>query len=618
MDGKVQNFPNSKIKNLKQEAKFFRKRIIKSAIIITILVLILIGRLFYLQVIQYKTFANLSERNQLQLVPIEPNRGLIYDRNGILLAENIPVFNLSLIPDYLPNLNTTIHELQKIISISEDNVEQFKKALRQHRHYEHIPIKFKLNEAEVANFYINQFRFPGVVIDASMIRHYPQGESMVSVIGYTGRINAQDLKTIDQANYSASNFIGKIGIEKHYENILHGSVGYKIAEVNASGHIIRTLKKIPPAPGETLYLTVDSKLQQVAQDALEDERGAVVAIDPNNGEVLALVSNPGFDPNLFSQGIDQESFDELQNSDDKPMFNRAVRGLFPIASTIKPILALGALDLGTITTDFTITDPGWFKLPTSSHIYRDWQHGGHGVVNVSKALFESCDTFFYTVATKLGIEKMDKILYKFGYGNKTGIDIDEETSGIVASPDWKRKHTGKPWYPGDTVISGIGQGFMSATPIQLADAVATIAERGLRYVPHILMYSKKSDGNKIKSIPTPLPQINLANNNWNIVIDAMEKVVMDPKGTAYKDFGPNPLYTVAGKTGGAQLYHHKIVNENPTPVSEASIPKRLRNHKLFIAFAPVDHPKIAIAIISENSQIAPKVARKVLDYYLLK
>lgn len=612
----VHKFRHVKIKNQKQEAKLFKQRVFKAAFIIAILTLVLLGRLIYLQFFQYKLYKNLSEHNQLQLLPIEPKRGLIYDRNGVLLAENIPVFNLDVIPDYTKNINKTLAELQKIIEISPENIEQFKKALRQHRRFEHIPLKLKLNEAEVANFYVNQYRFPGVVIDAAMIRHYPLSNTLVSVTGYTGRINAQDLKTIDPINYSASNFIGKIGIEKYYEQQLHGKVGYKEVEVDASGRVIKTLKTIAPIPGDTLYLTIDSNLQQVAQDAFGDEQGALVAVNPNNGEILALVSHPGYDPNLFAKGIDQKSFDELQNSDSKPMFNRAIRGVFPIASTIKPILALQALDTGVISTDYSILDPGWFKLPTASHIYRDWQHGGHGNVNVTKAIMESCDTFFYTVAVKMGIEKIDEILYRFGYGKKTGIDLEEETTGIVASPEWKRAHTGKPWFPGDTVISGIGQGFMSTTPLQLAVAIATIAEHGKRYRPHLLLASKTTDVNKIKNEPTLLEPVQLKDTSlWDTIIAAMQKVVMDPKGTAYTSFGANPIYTIAGKTGGAQLFHHKIVNENPTPESEESIPKHLRNHKLFIAFAPIDHPKIAIAVISENSQIAPKIARKVLDYY---
>lgn len=608
----------AKLKNLKLEAKLFKRRILCALVILGILALILIGRLFYLQVLQYKFYTNLSEQNQLELLPIEPNRGLIYDRNGVLLAENIPIFNLDIIPDYVPNLKNTLAELQKIIVISPDDIKQFKKTLRAHRRFEHIPLKLKLTQAEVANFYVNQFRFPGVVVDASMVRHYPLGATMVSVLGYTGRINDQDLDEVEDANYTGANFIGKVGIEKFYEEQLRGKLGYKEVEVNAAGRVVRTLKKVPPIPGDALYLTVDSKLQQVALDAFGDEYGAAVAINPQNGEVLALVSSPGYDPNLFVQGIDQNSFAALQNSDAKPMFNRAIRGVFPIASTIKPLLALQALDLGTITTDFTINDPGWFKLPNTSQApFRDWQHGGHGIVNVSKAIMESCDTFFYTIAVKLGIEKIDNILYRFGYGVKTGIDIQEETSGIVASPQWKRTHTGKSWYPGDTVNSGIGQGFMSVTPLQLANAIAAIAEHGKRFRPHLLMLTQKPDNSKIKQLPIALPMVQLTNVDWwNVIIAAMQKVVMDRHGTAYSSFGANPAYTVAGKTGGAQLFHHKIVNENPTPESEASIPKHLRNHKLFVAFAPVDHPKIAVAVVSENSQIAPMIARKILDYYL--
>jgi penicillin-binding protein 2 len=604
----MQKLLHPKIKNLKTEAQLFRKRMVKAAVIITLLIIVLLARLVDLQVINYKFYSKLAQQNQLEILPIEPKRGLIYDRTGILLAENVPVFNLNIIPDHIVNLKTTLAELKKIIELTPENITQFKKALRTHKRSEHIPLKVKLTQEETANFYVNQFRFPGVAVEASMIRNYPLGATMANVVGYTGRSDT----------YNNSNFVGKTGIEKHYEAQLHGTNGYKIVEVDASGRITRALKRSPPTPGNTLFLTVDSRLQQVALNALGDERGAVVAIDPNTGEILALASNPSFDPNLFVKGIDQTTFDELQNSPDKPLFNRAISSIVPIASTIKPILAIAALDTGTITNDFTISDPGWFRLPNSSHQYRDWAHGGHGTVNVTKAIIESCDTFFYTIAIKLGISRIDDILHQFDYGKKTGIDLDEESTGVVASPLWKLRHTGKHWYPGDTVNSGIGQGFMSTTPLQLANAAAILAGRGEHFLPHLLWKAKAPDDGIIPQQPQPLPEVKLNNEEtWDLVIAAMQKVVMDPRGTAFNRFGANPAYTVAGKTGGAQLFHHKIVNENPTPVSEETIPKRLRNHNLFIAFAPVDDPKIAIAVVSENSLIAPTVARKVLDYYLL-
>jgi penicillin-binding protein 2 len=607
-----------RLKNYNQEKNQFKNRVIKAILWITALIVILIIRLFDLQILQYKLYINLSEHNQLDFLPIEPNRGLIYDRNGILLAENLPLFSLSIIPESIQDIQNTINKLKTIINITPDNIQQFNKALKQKRRFEHVPIKFKLSQEEVAIFYLNQYHFPGVVIETQMIRHYPLDKITASVLGYVGRINQQELKNIDTSNYSATHFIGKIGIEKYYEKQLHGKTGYKVAEVSATGRIVRILKTIQPTPGNTLFLTIDSKLQKVAQDALGTERGAVVAIDPNNGEVLALVSFPSFDPNLFASGINSTAFNELQFSSDKPMYNRATLGLYPLASTIKPFIALQGLDTGIITPNFKISDPGWFKLPNVKRPYRDWIYHGHGIVNVTKAIIVSCDTFFYTLALKLGIEKIDAILMRFGFGNKTKIDIAEENSGIIASPKWKASHKGMRWYIGDTIISSIGQGFMSATPLQLASGVAAIAMHGKRFQPHLLLATKKEDGMLIKQEALPLTPVTLNHpNNWDIVIDAMQGVITNPMGTARPRFGSIPKYTVAAKTGGGQLFHHKIVNENPDPESDLNIPKHLRNHNLFIAFAPVEKPKIAIAVVTENSIIAPQVARKVLDYYLI-
>jgi len=608
----------SNIKNYRLETRLFKNRLLVATVIIFSLVLILIFRLMYLQIVEHDLYQKLSEKNQIELVPTEPNRGLIYDRNGVLLAQNEPVFTLSIIPDRIPDLEQTIAELQKIINITPENLKLFKKNLAQHQKFDHIPLKLKLTELEVENFHINQYHFPGVIIDANMIRYYPFGNYTASVVGYVGRINAEDLENIDTTNYRASNFIGKTGIEKFYEDQLHGNVGYRHVEVDAAGHIVKTLKNIAPVPGENLYLTIDINLQKAASDAFGDLKGSVVAIDPSTGEVLALVSNPSYDPNLFAYGIDNKTFQSLLNSEDKPMFNRAIRGLFPLASNIKPFIALQLLNTGIVNPYTSIYDPGWFKLPNSEHVYWDWVHTGHGSVNVSKAIMESCDTYFYNMATKLGIEKIGQILNLFGFGKKTEIDLGEEQQGIVASPQWKMQHTGKIWYPGDTVISIIGQGFMSTTPLQLAHATAIIAKRGLGYKPHLLLKNVTANGEINIQKPIPENPIILKNKNyWEIVINAMQEVVKNPQGTARGRFGTDFPYTVAGKTGGAQLYHHKYNREGATPEDEAAIPKRLRNHSLFIAFAPVKNPKIAIAIVVENCNDAPKIARKILDYYLV-
>lgn len=584
---------------------------------IVLLTLLLVTRLFYLQVVQQGLYTTLSQQNQLSLIPIAPNRGLIYDRNGVLLAENVPVFSLDIIPDHTKHLDKTLVGLQKIIVISPEDLQEFRLQLKRHRPFEPIPLKYGLTEKEVARFSVNQYRFPGVVVNARLLRHYPLGEAMANVVGYVGRINQQDLRQIDVDNYSASNYIGKVGTEKEYEKLLHGTTGYQQVEIDASGRTVRTLKKIAPTAGENIFLTIDSGLQIAAEKALGKERGSVVAIDPNNGEVLALVSHPSYDPNLFVKGISANAFHALQTSPDKPLFNRAIRGQFPLASTIKPFIALGGLSAGVIKPDTTIYDPGLFRY--ANHTYKDWiykyNHSGHGEVDVSKAIIVSCDTFFYRLSLEMGVTQIDDILSQFGFGKATGLDMGGERAGLLPTPAWKRRVEGLPWYTGDTIISGIGQGSMLATPLQLANGIAIIAEHGVRYQPHLLLKMVNTDKSIEKPDPIEAPPVTLENpDDWNVVIKAMEGVVrsINPWGTARLRFGPNPPYSVAAKTGTAQL----IRARGEAARDERMIPKRLRDHSLFIAFAPIHHPKIAIGVVVENSESAPTVARKILDYYL--
>ena len=609
----------SNVKNLIVEKRLFRKRLSISIGIVIVLTLILLSRLVDLQIIQHKTYATLSKNNYIALRPIEPNRGLIFDRNGVLLAENVPVFSLALIPESIKNLEETLLELEQIIKISPTELKQFYVNLKRQPNFDPVVLKVKLTEKELAKFYVNQYRFPGVIIKNQMIRKYPLGDILENVVGYTGRFTSAELSKVDPVNYSASNFIGKAGIEKYYEKELHGKIGYEEIETDATGRSIRTIKKIPPTPGDDLYLTVDSKLQKVAMDALGKECGAVVAIQPKTGEVLVLASSPSFNPNLFVKGISQKEYKKLQDSKNTPMFDRAVSGQFPIASTIKPFLALEALSLHIITPNYTIFDPGWFKLPNTKHVYRDWKKGGHGYVNLTKAIIVSCDTYFYNLAVKLGIQRIDDILNRFGFGRKTGIDTTGEVSGIVPSPKWKMHTLGIAWYTGDTVISGIGQGFVLATPIQLAVAAATLANRGQRLEPTLLLKTKLGDGKIINQKPIFKDPVMIENKKiWNIVIEAMQKVVTstNPWGTARIRFGTDEKYTVAAKTGTAQVFSNH--NRDEDALGNTKIPKKLRNHSLFIAFAPIKNPKIAIAVIVEHSPIAGTVARKVLDYYLLK
>lgn len=604
------------IKNHQQEISLIAQRSMFVLVLMCILLICLVGRLAYLQIYKNDMYATLSTKNWLDLSPVEPTRGLIYDRNGILLAENIPVFSLDVIPIKVKDLKKTLADIGNIITLTEDDVTQFQKQLKQHRRFDEIPLKLRLTEEEVARFTENQHRFSGVMIKARLMRNYPYGESFSHVLGYVGRINTQELNEIDQVNYSASHYIGKLGIEKYYEEELHGNVGYEQIESDASGKQLRTLKEIKAHPGKNIYLTLDSGLQFTAEKAMQGVRGAIVVIQPSTGQVLAMVSQPGYDPNAFVTGISRKDYAALQESLDRPLYDRALRGLYPLASTIKPYLALEGLDSGTIAEHDSIYDPGWFELPSHSHRWRDWWHGGHGTVDVNRAIMVSCDTFFYGLAVRMGIRRIADILTQFGFGSLSGIDLDDELPGVVASPEWKKKAKGAHWYEGDTVNAGIGQGFMQATPLQLASAVATLANRGKRFMPYLLLGEQTPGQAYVPQPPIPLDPVVLHNKqHWEVVIQAMEDVVADPHGTAirYGRLGPY-RYTIAAKTGTAQVIAKR---SNLTEAQDQSkLPERFRDHHLFIAFAPAENPQIALAVISENSNIAIEIARAVFDYYL--
>lgn len=603
------------IKNHHHEILLTTRRSMVALITICTLIFLLIVRLAYLQIVKHDLYITLSTKNWLDLVPTEPTRGLIYDRNGILLAENIPVFSLDVIPSQVSDMSKALIGLKKIITLNDNDLSQFQKQIKQHRHFEEVTLKLRLSEEEVARFTENQYRFPGVLIKARLLRHYPYGENFSHVLGYVGRINTQDLEEIDQANYSASTHIGKLGIEKFYEEELHGQVGYEQVEKDASGEAVRVLKEIPSKPGNNLYLSLDSGLQITAEKALQGHRGAIVAIQPATGQVLAMVSEPAYDPNIFVLGISQKDYMALQQSPDRPLYDRALRGLYPLASTIKPYFALKALNDDIISPDDTIYDQGSFQLPNYSRPYRDWQKG-HGTVDMTKAITVSCDTYFYQLAHRMGINRMDTILTQFGFGLPTGIDLDDELSGVVASPSWKQHTKGIHWYEGDTIISGIGQGYMQATPLQLANAVSALANRGKRFMPYLLLGEQAHNKPYIPQKPTPLDPVRMQDSeDWEIVISAMQEVINAPNGTAHR-FGRHMDYTVAGKTGTAQIIARR--NKNGGEDNESTIPERLRDHHLFIAFAPVENPQIAVAIVTENSSYAIETARAIFDYYLGK
>lgn len=602
------------IKNHKKEIQLIAERSMLFFSTTCILIILLIARLAYLQIHKHDVYITLATNNWLDVVPVEPTRGLIYDRNGILLAENIPVFSLDIIPFQVPDLQKTLSALGKIIAISKSDSNQFQRQLKQHRRFDEIPLKLRLSEEEVARFTENQHRFPGVMVKARLMRRYPFRESFSHVLGYVGRINTQELTEIDATNYRASHYIGKSGIEKFYEEDLHGKVGYEEVENDASGKPIRVLKEIKGAPGKNIYLTLDSGLQFMAARALAGHRGAIVAIQPGTGQILAMVSEPGYDPNLFVLGISQKDYTALQTSPDRPLYDRAFRGLYPLASTIKPYIALKGLDSGFINPESSIYDPGWFQLRNYSRRFRDWERRGHGRVNLSKAIASSCDTYFYDLGMKLGIHRIDEILSQFGFGSPTGVDLEDELPGIVASPQWKKKTKKMHWYDGDTVISSIGQGSMLATPLQLAAGVSTIANRGQRFAPFLLLGEQTPGKKYVAQQPTPLKPVVLRDKkDWDIVIAAMQDVVSTPQGTAYSRYGQHHPYTIAAKTGTAQVVASKPGNELD---NQNDLPERLRDHHLFIAFAPVENPQIAVGIITENSNISVEAARLIIDYYL--
>lgn len=583
------------------------------AALLIVLSLILTLRLAFLQISEFKRYQTLSLKNQMNIIPVAPPRGVILDRNGKLLAENRPVYALEITPERVKNMGETLTKLQKLLpSLSQEDLASFQRARSQNRSFIPIPIKLKLNQEEVALFAINQHLFPGVAIKARLMRHYPLGESMAHVLGYVGRINLQELKTVDHSNYRATNFIGKAGIENYYENLLHGKVGYQIVETDASGRMIRIINKIPPHSGAKLYLSLDSRLQKAAYEALKDKRGAVVLINSHNGEILAMVSSPSFDPNLFVGGISSKEYQILSSALDKPLFNRAVRGVYPPASTIKPFIGLAGLDKGFIHPQMQIMDFGKFKLPTARHLFRDWKKTGHGLINFKRAITVSCDTYFYQLGHKMGIANLEDMLVQFGLGQFTQVDLHEEANGLIPSAHWKKQTKGVSWYPGDTVITAIGQGFMLATPLQMANATASLSQHGRRFRPHVLSKITNSDTGKTKKYqPVEEYPIHLKDeSNWEVVAQAMQSVLTSNEGTGYR-FGRNPPYPVAGKTGTAQVHSKKQYEKSKIE----DIPEALRDNTLFIAFTPVDKPDIAIAVVVENDIIASTVARKVLDTY---
>ncbi len=605
------------LRDQRVESWRFRNRTLVAGALVALAILALLARLAYLQVVSHEHFTTLSDSNRVRLQPMPPTRGLIHDRNGVMLADNLPSFRLEIVPEEVEDLEQTLTRLSELVSLEAQHLERFERQRARRPAYEGVPLKLNLSDQETARVAVEQHSLPGVHVRAALTRYYPLGPRAVHLLGYVGRISEDELDVIDTSQYRGTTHIGKNGVEKAYEDLLHGRVGYQQVETNAQGRALRVLNQTPPTPGHDLHLTIDIRLQAVAEDALGDFNGAVVAIDPRNGEVLAMASQPGFDPNLFVRGIDSAIFEELNHSPDRPLFNRALRGTYPPGSTIKPFMGLAGLYYNVVDDNTSVYCPGFYKLPNNTRRYRDWKRWGHGRTNLVKSVAESCDVYYYDLARNLGIERIHDFLAQFGLGVASGIDIGSERTGVLPNEQWKRAMYGQPWYTGETLISGIGQGFMLATPLQLAQATAIMASRGRAFKPHLLR-AWESPGDALKEYPTPQPvaPVQLRDeDNWQHIIHAMTRVVHGERGTARRIAADYP-YTIAGKTGTAQVFSLGQDEE----YNAEELEERLRDHALFIAFTPAEAPRLAISVLVENggsgSGMAAPVARAVMDAWL--
>jgi penicillin-binding protein 2 len=611
------------------EQRLFGRRVLAATTVILICLGALFSRLVYLQVVKHDYFSDLSQGNRIRIDPVPPSRGLIFDRNGVPLALNRPAYQLEVTRELTPDLPDTLKRLVGLGLMPAEDYERMLRTIKARRSFESVPIRLQLSEEELARFAVNRPDFPGVEVRPRLTRYYPLGGTGVHALGYVAAISEQDQERIDTANYAGTTLIGKLGIERAYEDDLHGETGYQQLLVNAQGRRVErvgltapTLERREPMAGKDLYLAVDARVQKAAEDALAGRRAAVVAIDPRNGDVLAFVSTPTFDPNGFARGLTYAEYAALSENIDVPLFDRALRGEYPPGSTIKPMVALAALETGVVDADTTKLCRGAFQLPGSSHRFRDWKKGGHGTVNLHSAIAQSCDVYFYSVADRMGIDRMHEFLTGFGLGAATGIDIGGERKGVVPSREWKKKAFKnkdlQTWFPGETVIAGIGQGFMLATPLQLAQATATVSMRGQRFAPRLVTAMRDSvTGEIVKVPPRELPPVTVSKpEHWDAIIAGMVGVTNDPAGTARRSQAGAP-YVMAGKTGTAQVFS---VGQNEK-YSDKDIAERLKDHALFIAFAPAEDPKIAVAVLVENgksgSGTAAPIARKVIDAYLL-
>ncbi|MBE01539.1 penicillin-binding protein 2 [Marinobacter lutaoensis] len=611
--------PWGELKDVAAERRLFQRRALVMVIFIIVMLGVLVARMYQLQIVEHDIYTTLSDKNRVQVQSVPPPRGLIYDRNHELLAENRPVFSVTLVPERVEGMEETLTRLESLLEISEQDLTRFQRRLREPRRpFQEIPLRYDLTEEEIARLAVHRHELPGVEVKAELVRYYPHSELTSHVLGYVGRINRDELKRIDPVNYAGTNYIGKSGIERFYENVLHGKVGYQHVETNARGRTLRVLERKNPVPGEDLQLHLDLRLQKRAYELLDGRRGAVVAIEPKTGGILALASVPGFDTNKFVTGISVDDYRALSESKDKPLFNRALRGQYPPGSTLKPMLAVAALDSGATTRDYTIWDPGYFQLKEGGRRYRDWKRGGHGWVDLKDAVAESCDVYFYEVAVKMGVDTMSNYLSSFGFGEDATLDVAGALSGLLPSREWKQAVRNEPWYPGDSVNLGIGQGFMLATPLQLATATALIANRG-RWVEPRLLQDVVGDEPLEEVLPPETHEpLKLKNpDDWEYVVESMAEVMHGRKGTA-RGAGRGAPYRMAGKTGTAQVFSL----EEDEEYDADEVRERLRDHALFVGFAPVDDPKIVVSVIVENggsgSGTAAPVARALFDAWLLE
>ena len=599
-----------------RESRLVNNRLIFSAILAGILFAIILGRLAVLQVVEHEHFKTLSHNNRVGIQPLPPQRGLIYDRNGVVLAENIPTFSLELTPENVDSLEKTLKKLAKLFNLSSMNVAEIKKTIREQRSFRQVVIRKSLTEKEVALFSVNQHKLTGVDVVARLIRHYPHGALFAHTIGYVGRLNERDQKSVDGKEYKGTLQIGKTGIEKEYEKLLHGNVGFRHIETNVQGRAVRELIREPSHPGEELFLHLDINLQRVASDVLADYNGAIVALEVKTGGILAMVSKPDFNPNSFVSGISSKEYDLLRESVDRPLFNRSTRGHYPPASTLKPFVALAGLEMGVTRSNSKTFCPGWYKLPGHDHRYRCWKTHGHGVVGLKQSLAQSCDVYFYDLANSLGIDKLHRFLNLFGFGHRTGIDVPSESRGLSPSREWKRKAKNQVWYPGETLISGIGQGFNQTTPVQLAQATALLATRGAHIKPKVVRAIRYHNANELTLLPTEtaesLPVVN--KKHWESVIDSMVEVTKGARGTA-RLLGRALPFNVAGKTGTAQVFGIKQNQKYDAEILE----KKLQDHALFIGFAPAEKPEFVVVVVAENggsgSKVAAPMAREMIKQY---